>query len=188
MACPDLSTQTTLPRGLVNNNPGDLKAPPGTSWAGTTGYDSGGFAQFQNVCWGIRALATDLTTKITKDGLDTITAIIPVYAPATDNNPVANYIASVSASSGIGPTDQLGTDQDTIHSLIRGIIDFETGVDTTAYISDADIDTGIGMMGTSPVQFFQAAAIAVSNNTDNSAFIAIGAAILLIFVVARAKK
>jgi hypothetical protein len=188
MACPDLSAQTSLPRGLVNNNPGDLKAPPGTSWQGTIGYDADGFAQFQNVCWGLRALATDLYTKITKDGLTTISTIIPAYAPASDNNPVANYIAAVSATAGIGPTDELGTDNDTIHSLIRGIINFETGIDTTPYITDADIDTGISMMAGTPVQFVQGVAIAVTNNVDNAGIIAIGAAILLVFLLARSRK
>lgn len=180
-ACEDFSTQTALPRGMVNNNPGDLKAPPGTAWQGTTGYDSDGFAQFSNVCWGLRALAMDLYNKITKDGLNTISLIIPVYAPPSDNNPDANYIEAVSATSGIGADDVLGTDQDTMLSLIRGIINFETGLDTTQYISDDDIDQGIAMMNGNPLQVLQSAAIAVANNVDNSALIAGGLLLLTVF-------
>jgi hypothetical protein len=134
--------QSDLPIGLRNNNPGDFKT--GISWQGAIGSE-GGFITFSDVTWGLRALARDLTTKINSDGLDTITTLISKYAPATDSNDVPAYIDAVSNESGIGADEQLGTDPDTLHSLMRAIVDHELGQPYGAMVVDADIDTGIQM-------------------------------------------
>ena len=42
--------------GERNNNPGNLKKPPGDVWKGTTGYDKRGHAVFSSLDYGIRAL------------------------------------------------------------------------------------------------------------------------------------
>src|SRR5437899_7828143 len=105
-----------LPRGIRNNNPGNIKI--GDSWRGMTGSD-GTFVTFDTLAWGLRALATDIVHKIGR-GLDTITKIISVYAPPSENNTLA-YINSVSADTGIGPDEQLGGDGDTLHAMVRAI-------------------------------------------------------------------
>src|ERR1700743_661562 len=110
----DYRGQTSLPRGIRNNNPGNIRA--GIAWQGAVGSDPD-FVIFADDTWGLRALAKDLMTKITKDGLDTINAIITQYAPASENNTAA-YIAAVAADSGIDANTQLGTDTDTIASLV----------------------------------------------------------------------
>jgi hypothetical protein len=177
--------QSDLPIGLRNNNPGDFKS--GIAWQGAIGSE-GAFITFSDITWGLRALARDLTTKIGSDGLDTITAIISKYAPATDSNDVPAYIAAVSAGSGIGPDEQLGTDGDTLHSLMRAIIDHELGASYGAMVSDSDIDTGIamaqgGVISTLP----QAAIIAVQANPVQTGAI-IAALIFIIYELAGRPK
>lgn len=164
-------------RGLLNNNPGNMKT--GIDWKGAIG-DDGTFITFSSVYWGLRALVQDLTTKITKDGLTTIRQIISTYAPPTENNTAA-YIAAVSSDSGIGPDDELTADPTTLHDLAHAIIGHELGDPWAGYISDDDIDQGIAMRGNGLSTLVQAAAAAVTNNTDNSALILAGAGAALFF-------
>lgn len=162
-------------RGIRNNNPGNIKT--GISWQGAVG-DDGTFIIFADDTWGLRALARDLTTKINKDGLDTITAIITDYAPPSEND-TATYIADVATDSGIGANDVLGTDNDTLHSLIRAIVNHEEGSGPSAqFISDADIDTGISMAG-DPTTVFQAAVITATAYPIPTALGVAGSVVLL---------
>lgn len=171
----------TVNEGLANNNPGDIKAD-GTSWQGMTGND-GTFVTFSDTTWGIRAMAVDLTSKINKDGLNTITAIISKYAPPAENNTQA-YINAVVGDTDFGATETLTADPATLAQLIRAIINHEIG-DTLSdqYVSDADIQQGISMASGGVVTLLQAGVIAVANNTDNAALIATGALLLTAFLI-----
>jgi len=179
--CTDFRNNGSMPRGLRNNNPGNLRDT--ANWQGLAGHDSGGFNIYQNICWGVRALATDLTNKINR-GLDTIAKIFPVYAPASDNNNVAAYINAVSSSSGIDPNEQLGTDPETLGSLIRAIADHENG--GSAALTDADINQGISMMGLQVSQLPADVAQAVQDNPGQSAAIAV-AIFFFLYLVSRNK-
>lgn len=149
---------TTDPLGLRNNNPGDFRV--GIAWQGMIGAENG-FITFQDVTWGLRALALDLINNINK-GNDTITTFITQYAPPSENDTVG-YIASVSSDTGLDPNTQLGTDNDTIHSMMRAIINKEIGVNYSPQISDTDIDTGIGMAGGEVPTLGSAISIALQN-------------------------
>jgi hypothetical protein len=153
----------TVNIGLSNNNPGDLKCCDGNNWQGLAGND-GTFDTFINTTWGIRAMAIDLTNKINRDGLNTITAIINAYAPAADSNDVASYISSVVSDTGLGATAILTADGATLAALIRAIINHEIGDSLSGqYVSDSDIAQGISMMGgASPAA--QAVSSAAANN------------------------
>jgi hypothetical protein len=151
--------RSDLPLGLRNNNPGNIR--PGDAWQGMTGTN-GGFITFQDVSWGLRALATDLANKINR-GLTTIRAIVSTYAPPSENNTAA-YIAAVSDDTGIDADQPLSMDASTLHDLVRAIINHENGDHfSTTYISDQDIDQGISMMSNSLQQLFNAAGIALQN-------------------------
>lgn len=180
--CTDFRNSQNLPRGIRNNNPGNLRT--GDSWQGMVGADAQSFIIFANVCWGIRALATDLTSKINR-GLDTIAKIFPVYAPATDNNNVAAYISSVANSTGLDPNEQLGTDAQTLADLIRAIADHENG--GSSMISDQDISQGISMMGQSLSTLTQAAQIAVDNTDPTTTILILGGAAVLLYLIAKRK-
>src|SRR5689334_21426246 len=114
--------QDNLPIGLRNNNPGNIR--PGDSWQGMVG-ENGGFVVFQDITWGLRALATDITNKI-REGYNTITSLIGRYAPPSENNTPA-YINAVAADTGIGPNDPLDLSAETLHDLVRAIMNHENG-------------------------------------------------------------
>jgi hypothetical protein len=136
---------------------------------------NGGFITFQDVSWGLRALATDLANKMNR-GLNTIGAIVPsfikdaeiggiisTYAPPSENNTEA-YIIAVSDDTGLDANQPLNMDAGTLHNLIRAIINHENGEHySTTYISDQDIDQGISMMSSSLQQLFNAAGIALQH-------------------------
>lgn len=146
-------TNTNLPRGIRNNNPGNIK-DDGTKWQGLTGSD-GTFFIFKDMGWGTRALATALVNMIGK-GEDTITSLISAWAPSSENDTIA-YINSVSRDTGIDPGTQLGTDADTLSSLMRAIINRENGSSVSAqYISDEDIQTGLSLMNNPVLSIAQA--------------------------------
>lgn len=129
------------PLGLRNNNPGNLR--PGDNWQGMIG-ENAGFVVFENIAWGIRALAIDLRTKI-RNGYNTVEKIITRYAPPTENNTFA-YIKSVSQDTGF-TTETLTADYQTLHKLIRAIMNVELGVNYSALVTNADIDEGLSMTG-----------------------------------------
>lgn len=131
-------------RGIRNNNPGNIKA--GINWQGMVG-DDGTFTIFADDTWGLRAMAVDLTNKINRDGLNTITQIITAYAPPSEND-TASYISAVAGDSGFGADDTLVADTPTLSALIRAIVNHEEGDGPSQqFISDADIATGIQMAG-----------------------------------------
>ena len=156
--------RSDLPIGLRNNNPGDIR--PGDAWQGMIGTN-GGFVVFQDISWGIRALATRLLNKIEK-GENTIRAIVNVYAPATDKNDVPAYIADVSADTGLGPDQVIPEDQGTIHNLVRAFMNHELGSNYSALVTDDDIDQGISMINNSLASLLQAAGIAVESAVNTA--------------------
>lgn len=130
------------PIGLRNNNPGNLR--PGDNWQGMIGTN-GGFIQFQNIAYGLRALGIDLRTKI-NNGYNTIELLVFRYAPPGENDTLS-YINSVSDDTGLSQNHLLTASADTLKRLIRAIANVELGRNYSALISDADILEGLGMMG-----------------------------------------
>ena len=138
-------------RGIRNNNPGNLEA--GIGWTGVVGSDTTnlqpgqpGFAIFSDSVYGLRALATDLMTKMTLDGLNTITEIISVYAPPATND-TASYISSVAGDAGLDPNVPIPLDATTLGNLVRAIVNHEEGGGPSKqFVSDQDIAQGISIM------------------------------------------
>lgn len=152
--------QGNLPLGLRNNNPGDFRT--GIAWQGITGQENG-FLTFSDVTYGLRALALDLINNISKEGYDTIRKFITKFAPPSEND-TPGYISFVAGETGIDADTQLGTDQDTIHSLMRAIMDKELGRNYSSLVSDDLIDQGISMANGGPLATIpDAVAIAVQN-------------------------
>ena len=185
----DYRGQSSLPRGLRDNNPGDLQQPSGTSWAGTVGMD-GPFVIFPDTTWGLRALAKDLINNV-NEGYDTITSLISKFAPPSEND-TDSYIAAVSADTTIDPDAQLGTDQDTVTSLMRAIVNHELGDSySQQYVPDADILTGYNMatgLSTAVQGTLITAAAAVQDNPGISAGMLVGVILLGIVIFGGKKK
>ena len=104
-----------LPIGIRQNNPGNIRPNPKYTWYGQKGENKG-YCVFDFIEDGIRAMAKDLKSKITR-GLNTIATYIPVYAPPEDNNNTQGYINRVCAATGFTPTETLTPDSYTYHLI-----------------------------------------------------------------------
>jgi len=135
------------PRGLRNNNPGNIRASD--PWQGMIGTDPAGFAVFKDISWGIRAMAKDLTSKI-NNGYDTLQEIIYRWAPPTENDTEA-YLDYMIGSTLFARNQQLTATAATVKKIIRGIIDVELGYQYASLINSADIDEGYALMNSGTV-------------------------------------
>lgn len=133
---------SNLPLGLRNNNPGNIR-PLGKNkiWLGQVGVNKN-FVVFSDVSYGIRAIAKNAITQITKNGKNTVQKYITAYAPPSDGNDTAKYIKSVSMALGVKPNAVIKPTFRVLHKLIRIHIINEIS-QHSKLISDADITLGI---------------------------------------------
>ena len=84
----------TLPRGLRNNNPGNIRRSK-DNWQGLRPEQTDpDFFKFTAPEWGYRALIKTLQTYRRKHGLQTIAEMIGRWAPTNENN-TSGYISRV---------------------------------------------------------------------------------------------
>ena len=108
-------TRSRAPRGIRNNNPGNLR-----SWGDTPRED--GFARFASPEAGLAAMIRNLQVQQSKHGLNTIASIVARWAPPSEND-TATYIGSVSKQTGFGAHQPLDlTDKKTVAPLISSMI------------------------------------------------------------------
>lgn len=117
---------TTLPRGIRNNNPGNLRRSK-IKWQGKVAeLTDPEFEQFVSPEMGIRAIARDLLTGY-KRGSDTVTEIISEYAPPTENN-TKTYINAVCLALNAAPDTVIDVDRCRVMlPLVKAIIRIENG-------------------------------------------------------------
>lgn len=117
----------TIPRGIRNNNPGNIKYT-GIAWKGLAKTPSDGvFCIFTDARYGIRALAKLLRNYNRYYGIRTLQSIIKRYAPATENQTEA-YIKSVAKNTGYDPHTQLDLENEVVLvNVIKAIIKHENG-------------------------------------------------------------
>lgn len=132
-------------RGFRNNNPGNVRPlSGGRKWIGQTGVDYAGskegYVIFDSMQNGFRAMARDLQVKINR-GLNTIEKIIPVYAPAADNNNVGAYILAVSKNSGIAHNKPIARED--LSKIVAAMARHELGAESFALVSMSDIEKGV---------------------------------------------
>jgi hypothetical protein len=89
------------PRGVRNNNPGNLR-DGGIRWRGLVGRDAQGFCVFADLRAGLRALALDLLDDYRRDGRRTLDALIAEFAPPGENDTAA-YVRHLAAALGRAP-------------------------------------------------------------------------------------
>ncbi|HEM7501282.1 hypothetical protein [Klebsiella aerogenes] len=127
------------PRGVRNNNPGNLEASSSNPWLGQSGSD-GRFAKFETPEHGIRALGRNLIS-YQRQGIDTVGEIINRWAPPSDNNDTAAYIKSVCAQLGVKADQPLdASNPDTLQALCAAIIKHENG---SQPYSNEQLSTGV---------------------------------------------
>ncbi|WP_205203171.1 hypothetical protein [Azonexus hydrophilus] len=116
----------TAPRGVRNNNPGNIMKG-GDNWQGEVQGNDPRYATFATPEAGIRAMGKTLLTYQEKHGLNSVEAIIARWAPATENNTAA-YVATVAKEMGVKPDAALNLrDGDTLAKLTRAMIRVENG-------------------------------------------------------------
>lgn len=131
--------RTGTPRGIRNNNPGNLNYA-GQAGATIEGGPNGRFAVFGSMADGIAALYRQIQIYFSR-GTNTIESIVKKYAPAGDGNDVFSYINSLVKSTGKGANEILSSsDMSVIFKLLKGIIGHENG---SGYITDNQLMSGI---------------------------------------------
>ncbi|NWC11939.1 hypothetical protein HX776_24435 [Pseudomonas agarici] len=128
----------TLPRGVRNNNPGNLNFA-GQNGATKEEGPNGRFAKFSTMEEGVGALVKQLR-RYEDRGDDTLRAIINKYAPSSENNTGA-YMSTLSKQLGVGYDQKLDqNDTKQLMALVKGIINHENG---SGYVSDSQISAGV---------------------------------------------
>jgi hypothetical protein len=122
----------TVPRGIRNNNPGNIVrnsivwngalTQPQVEALGQT-WDAK-FVQFDTPVSGLRALAMILITYAAR-GANTVDSIISTYAPSSENNTAA-YIAAVSSSIGAQPGQTINVTAN-LGNIMAAIVQHENG-------------------------------------------------------------
>jgi len=118
---------SSQPRGIRNNNPGNINYGEFARSQGSTGAEAAGrFAVFQTAQDGLNALGALLRSYAAR-GIDTIRSIISKYAPAGENN-TEGYIANVAKRLGFGSDAHLNlSDPRLLAGLEQAIVQFENG-------------------------------------------------------------
>lgn len=156
-----MNQKPQLPRGIRNNNPGNIRVSK-AQWVGKiTGVNKTDdkYEEFESAPKGIRALAKNLTTyfefRVSPDGspIDTIDEIVDRYAPKEDANDQQGYVMDLSRWTGFGPFEKMDLHEyETMNLLIRAIIRRENGLRPNGkeWYSEAIVRKGMVLAGIEP--------------------------------------
>lgn len=133
-----------LPRGIRNNNPGNIRH--GANWHGLNPDGrkiDPAFCVFTDSIYGIRALAKVLVNYKKIYGLNTVRQIISRYAPPNENQTTA-YIQSVAKQLGVYPDTIIDIkERGVLTVFIKAVIRMENGIQP---YSDEIIQRGIDLL------------------------------------------
>lgn len=117
------------PRGLRNNNPGNIRINGDLFRGEIRPSTDKSFKQFETPAYGYRAIFKILRNYHTKYALNTIRKMIIRWAPGSENNTDA-YIKSVSSYAGIPADDPINiNDWEQMVRIVAGMSKVENGVD-----------------------------------------------------------
>ncbi|GAB1620613.1 hypothetical protein AAOGI_06630 [Agarivorans albus] len=116
---------TSLPRGVRNNNP--LNIRKGNDWQGETVSFDGAFESFINPIYGFRAAAMIIKGAYRNRGITTLSEVVTVWAPESDNNPTTHYIDFVAERTGLNANSTV-TDE-VLALVLHAMSVFELGGD-----------------------------------------------------------
>lgn len=122
------NTQRPLPRGIRNNNPGNVRHS-GTHWQGQAAHQPDpNFVSFTTPEYGIQAIARILISYQTHHHLNTIEQPINRWGPPTENLTDA-YVHAVSRAADVRPNDvvDLQRNPDLFGRVVTAIILHENG-------------------------------------------------------------
>lgn len=115
-----------LPRGLRNNNPGNIRRNSDMFQGEVNPSRDKEFKQFKTMAYGYRAMFKILSNYYRKYSLTTIRKMIERWAPKNENNTAA-YVSLVSSYSGIGPDDLISFDREQMIRIVAGMSRVENG-------------------------------------------------------------
>lgn len=137
-----VASKPLLPRGIRNNNPGNIRLT-NDQWLGMRAVQKDpDFVQFEAPEFGFRAMARVLRN-YQRRGLTTIREIISTYAPESENA-TENYVRFVSDRLNISPEVSLELETVLI-DLIETIILFENGPLFANFYSKQTIAQGVAL-------------------------------------------
>lgn len=115
------------PRGIRNNNPGNIRKS-NIKWQGLAAEQTdGAFYQFTRAEYGIRALCRVLRTYQRKYGLNDVRSIINRFAPPVEND-TDSYVYAVAKALGVSSNISINLeDRETMIKLLKAIIKHENG-------------------------------------------------------------
>lgn len=141
-----------IPRGVRNNNPGNIDFNPRNAWQGQLGLEVGvgkpRFARFDSPENGIRALGKLLLNYRGKDGMpgvgkpgiDTPLEFINRWAPSNENDTLS-YATAIAKRLGVGVRDSINIAKpEVLREAVVGIIVHENGANP--YRADV-VDEGV---------------------------------------------
>jgi len=132
------------PRGIRNNNPGNIVLTQNNDWEGRVAPDKntdGHFEQFTTYAYGVRALIILLRNYI-RLGRKTISKIFEAYAPPTENN-TQNYIRFVAGRLAVSAEDPLSVTKNTLKERAQAIAKMENGQEC---ITDDQFEEGYALV------------------------------------------
>lgn len=136
------------PRGIRNNNPGNIRYVKGvtSTYQGCTGSD-GAFCIFDTARNGIRAAGKLFLVYQDKYGLRTVRGVIDRWAPPVENN-TSSYVTHVCKLMGVGPDDTLDLHRyTTLRSLVTAVITHENGIQPyTPQLIASGVGDALGFM------------------------------------------
>lgn len=134
---------TQIERGLRNNNPMNI-VKSGSKWIGLSqSQPDSKFATFTRIGYGLRAgVYLLIKSYIQAKKLNTITKILNVYAPPSEND-TQSYIDSVSTQTGIRPETIIVPTRATMKKLIIAMTKLENGSAHIGLIRDTDLNVSI---------------------------------------------
>ncbi len=162
-----MTSETQLPRGLRNNNPGNMRPRPedvsafdvegklidtlpDTVWQGVVALDvgpNGPYLIFNSMLYGLRAIGKQLEAYQLRYGLNTCRQIFTRWAPPSDNNPTPAYISAVAQRMGKQPDDVISTrNPDQLFELIQGVVQQEDGGIGLHYITSDEIRAAVNLV------------------------------------------
>lgn len=124
---------TTIPRGLRNNNPLNIRHDKSKWKHQIDGHDKS-FKTFDSMAWGYRAAFHLLNNYQRLHGCDTLRKMISRWAPPNENN-TCGYIDRVAEWAGVSPDGRItATYRDVMVPVVAAMSQIENGV--PARISD----------------------------------------------------
>ncbi len=135
-------TRSSLPRGIRNNNPGNIRLT-NDSWKGLQAVQNDPeFFQFSHPRYGFRAMARILTN-YQRRGLTTLREMISTWAPHNENDTNA-YVRFVAKEINVSADTELDLDR-YLFPLVKAIAKFENGNRFADFYGDITIQEGIAL-------------------------------------------